>query len=86
MIKINIQEAKTHLSRYLAEAERGERVVLCRRNVPVAELKPLGPAAADRGERPLGVAKGQIIIHDSFYDPLSDDLLKLFNGEAEEEA
>lgn len=42
MIRLNIHEAKTHLSRYLPEIERGETVVLCRRNVPIAEIRPFG--------------------------------------------
>ena len=34
MIKVNIQEAKTHLSRYIGRVERGEVVVVCRHNQP----------------------------------------------------
>ena len=41
MIRINIAEAKTHLSRYLISVEDGETILLCRRNMPVAEIRPL---------------------------------------------
>lgn len=41
MIKVNIHEAKTHLSRYLERLSEGERIVLCKRNVPIAEIRPL---------------------------------------------
>ena len=37
MISLNINEAKAHLSKYLHAVETGETVVLCRRNVPVAD-------------------------------------------------
>ncbi len=77
MTKINIHEAKTHLSRYLARLEEGERIVLCRRNVPVAEIRPLPPRVAE--PRPVGVVEG-LSVPASFFDPLPDDLLDAFGG------
>jgi antitoxin (DNA-binding transcriptional repressor) of toxin-antitoxin stability system len=41
MIRLNIHEAKTHLSRYLPLLEAGETIILCKRNVPIAEIKPI---------------------------------------------
>ena len=40
MIKVNIAEAKTHLSRYVERVMAGETVVLCKRNVPGAGRVP----------------------------------------------
>jgi prevent-host-death family protein len=57
MIQVNIAEAKTHLSRYLRKAKQGETVILCERNVPVAELRPLQPAKRTR-KRVFGLSKG----------------------------
>ncbi len=37
---VTVHEAKTHLSRLLAEVEKGEEVVIARRNQPVARLVP----------------------------------------------
>jgi antitoxin (DNA-binding transcriptional repressor) of toxin-antitoxin stability system len=59
MIKVNIQEAKTHLSRYLDQVENGDVVVVCRHNKPVAELRavqtePVHPT------RVAGLLKGRI--------------------------
>ena len=34
MTKVNVHEAKTHLSRYLDRVEAGETVILCRHNRP----------------------------------------------------
>ena len=65
MIKLNIHEAKTHLSKYLARLEQGETIVLCRRNTPIAEIRPL-PGVLSR-PRPLGLAKGTIQILPSFF-------------------
>ncbi|MGC9983305.1 MAG: type II toxin-antitoxin system Phd/YefM family antitoxin [Polyangia bacterium] len=36
MKPVNIQQAKTHLSRYLKRVKNGESLVICDRNVPVA--------------------------------------------------
>ena len=41
MIRLNVHEAKTHLSKYLAKLEKGETILLCRRNQPIAEIRPL---------------------------------------------
>ena len=75
MIRVNVHEAKARLSEYLARAEAGERVVICRRNVPVAELSAVRPRAEPR---PFGLAKGLFDVPDEFFDPLPDELLKKF--------
>jgi prevent-host-death family protein len=41
MIMVNIFEAKAKLSEYLEAVARGERVLICNRNRPVAELRAL---------------------------------------------
>ena len=38
---VGLFEAKTHLSEYVARAERGEEVVIMRHNKPVAKIVPL---------------------------------------------
>lgn len=78
MIKLNIHEAKAHLSRYLAKVERGETITLCKRNVPVAEIRPL-PARRKRC-RPTGLAKGEFRVPESFFEPLPDELIESFRG------
>ena len=77
MIRANIADAKTHLSRYLQRVEDGETVVLCRRNVPIAEIRPL-PKPPDR-LRPVGIDRG-MSIPASFFEPLPQDLLDAFHG------
>ena len=77
MLKVNIADAKAHLSQYLQSVERGETVVLCRRNVPVAEIRPL--PRPPREERPVGIDRG-LKIPDSFFEPLPDEILRAFGG------
>ena len=38
---VDINDAKTHLSRIIARVERGERIVIARAGKPVAELRPV---------------------------------------------
>ncbi len=80
MIKLNIHEAKTHLSRYLERLRKGETIILCKRNIPIAEIRPLTPARTE--ERPIGLAKGELVVPSSFFDPLPEDILEGFDGGA----
>jgi antitoxin (DNA-binding transcriptional repressor) of toxin-antitoxin stability system len=80
MIRINIHEAKTHLSRYLANLAEGETILLCKRNVPVAEIRPLPPERTS--PRPIGLAEGTFEIPAAFFEPLPDDLVAAFHGDA----
>ena len=76
-IKLNIHEAKTHLSRHLNEMSENDRIILCRRNLPVAEIRLL---PVRRPKRQLGLAKGEFTVPRSFFDPLPDDLLDAFES------
>ncbi len=40
-MRVNMQQAKNRLSELVANAEKGEPVILCRDGVPVAELRAL---------------------------------------------
>ena len=79
MIRLNIHEAKTHLSRYLARLKKGEIIVLCRRNVPIAEIRPLQPA--EKRRRPIGLARGRFEVPPEFYEPLPEELQRAWSGE-----
>jgi prevent-host-death family protein len=79
MIKVNVHEAKTHLSRYLDRVEAGETVTLCRNNKPIAEIRPI-PKKPWR--KPIwGMDKGKFELGPEFFEPLPDELLRAFNGE-----
>lgn len=78
MIKLNVHEAKTHLSRYLARLKKGQTILLCRRNTPVAEIKPL-PMPPDK-PRPIGLAKDKFHVPPSFFEPLPDEIVDSFHG------
>ena len=79
MIRITITVANAHLSRYLGRVERGDTILLCRRNVPVAEIRPLPKPPAK--PRPLGIDHG-MMIPPSFFEPLPQHMLDAFQGDA----
>ena len=78
MIMVNIHGAKARLSEYLEAAASGERVLICKRNQPVAELRPV--AAARTEPRPVGGAKGRLVVPDAFFEPLPAAVLEEFEG------
>ncbi len=77
MIRVNLADAKSRLSQYIDSVERGETVIICRRNVPVAEIRSLPRPLVE--PRPVGTDPG-LVIPDSFFDPLPEDLLDAFEG------
>jgi prevent-host-death family protein len=80
MTVVTIHYAKTNLSRLLAEVEAGGEVVIARGKTPVARLAPV---EAPRPRRVFGSMKGQVALDDSFFEPLPDDELALWNGEGD---
>lgn len=79
MIRINIHEAKAHLSRYLARLRRGQVIVICKRNVPIAEIRALPPLRTKK--RPVGLARGEFSVPASFQEPLPEEVVRGFRGE-----
>lgn len=79
MIRLNIHEVKTHLSKYLERVIKGERIIVCKRNIPVAEIRPV--ARERKTRRPLGLLKGQFHVPPEFFAPLPPDMIASFYGE-----
>ena len=80
MIRLNVHEAKTHLSRYLDRLAERETILLCKRNTPVAEIRVIAPTRKTR--RPIGLGKNKFKIAKSFFNPLPDQLLDAFEGKS----
>jgi prevent-host-death family protein len=66
---INLNEAKAHLGKYVAKAAKGEVIVLCERNRPVAELRAISGREEGRPVK-LGVLKGAFKVPENFDAPL----------------
>ena len=80
MVTVNVREAKTNLSRLLAQVEAGEDVVIARNGKPVARLVGYQP----KGRPQPDVFKGKVVISDSFFDPLPEEELALWEGRGDD--
>ncbi len=80
MIRLNIHEAKTYLSQYLSMIGKGETIILCKRNQPIAEIRPLQPRRSRK--RPVGLARGEFVVPKEFFEPLPEELVQEFQGDA----
>lgn len=79
MIMVNVYEAKAKLSEYLDAAMKGERVVICKHNQPVAELRPVEQVrTAPRDLTPM--YPGKTFVTAAFFDPLPPDELAAWEG------
>lgn len=74
--KVNIHEAKTHLSKIVREVEGGEQYLIGKAGKPVALLVPY---AQEEKARTPGALKGKIHISDSF-DSCDGELIQLFDS------
>ena len=79
MTRVNVADAKARLSAYLNRVQSGETIIICRRNVPIAELRPIRERPAVR--RPIGIDRG-MSIPDTFFEPLPAVLIEAFEGKA----
>ena len=76
----NVHEVRDNLAEYLAAAERGEDVLICRRNQPVARLVALR-STPRREPRPVGLAADAgTPLPDAFFEPLPDEFVRALAG------
>lgn len=77
---MNIHEAKAKLSHYLKMVQDGATVIICKRDVPIAELRPPKPMK----KRELGHARKMYpnFTWDSsaLLEPMSEEEWKLWEG------
>jgi len=78
MIKLNLHEAKTQFSKYIEMVEAGETVVVCKRNIPVAEIRPIETRKKKIPE--LGWAEGRGAVPADFRE-MSDEALRQWEGD-----
>ncbi len=74
--KVNIHEAKTHLSKYLAMVQEGREIVIAKSGKPIAKLIPI----AEKSPRVPGSAKGRITVSADFNEPLPEHIQREFEG------
>ncbi len=75
---VNIQEAKTHLSRLLEEAVAGEDIVIAKAGRPYVRLVSCVPENTPRN---LGGWEGRVHVAEDF-DETPEEIIRLFEGSA----
>jgi prevent-host-death family protein len=76
---VTVHQAKTNLSKLLAQAEAGEEIIIARGAKPVAKLVPLAEPAVGKPRVP-GRLKGQFELTDAFFEPLPEEELAAWEG------
>ena len=76
MATVTVHAAKTQLSKLIARALDGEEVVIARGSIPVVKLVPVTP----KPRRQFGALKGKLTVPDSFFEPMSEEELRLWEG------
>ncbi|HLB41498.1 MAG TPA: type II toxin-antitoxin system prevent-host-death family antitoxin [Gammaproteobacteria bacterium] len=75
---VNIHDAKTHFSKFINQALKGDEIIIARDGKPLIRLVPY---AEEMQTRRGGQFKGLIKIHDDFDAPLPEEILKHFYGD-----
>ena len=79
MRKVNMHEAKTHLSRLVNEAAKGEPFIIAKSGKPVVKVTALdAPTGAQK--RRLGFLAGQIAVPEDFDRMGNAEIEQLFGG------
>ncbi len=80
MTTVTVHEAKTNLSKLIAEVLAGGDVVIARGKEPVARLVPIAEVNK-HARRVPGRLKGLVAIDERFFEPLPPEELDRWNGE-----
>lgn len=67
---MNVSEAKAKFAAVVERVEKGEEILLCRRNLPVAKIVPAGPIEDERRHRTrIDWAKDSVRLHGDLNEP-----------------
>jgi prevent-host-death family protein len=79
METVNIHEAKTHLSRLVEKAAKGESFIIAKAGKPMVKVVPL--SADDKPtSRKLGFMRGEFKVPDDFDTMFADEIEQMFYG------
>lgn len=75
---VNIHDAKTHFSKFIEQALKGDEIIIAKGGKPLIRLVPY---TEEPQIRRGGQFKGLIQISDDFDAPLPEGILKQFYGD-----
>jgi prevent-host-death family protein len=76
MRTVNIHEAKTHLSRLVDQAAKGEPFIIAKAGKPLVKVVPV--IDEERAKKPIGFLKGELKIPDDFDTMGQKEIEELF--------
>ena len=76
-VTVNIHEAKTHLSRLVEQAAKGQSFVIAKAGKPMVRVVPINAPAA---ERSLGFLVGRGTVQADLKAAFADDINAMFNA------
>ena len=79
---VNIHQAKTHLSRLVAQAVKGQPFVIAKAGKPLVTVSAIETPDAPIKRR-IGFMKGAIKVPDDFDTMFADEIAEMFNGPEE---
>jgi prevent-host-death family protein len=77
MRTVNIHDAKTHLSRLVEAAAKGEPFIIAKAGKPLVKVVPVDAPTAPRR---LGFLRGPVTVPDDFDTMGQEEIEKLFHG------
>ncbi len=80
MKQVNIHEAKTHLSKLIDQASKGEPFIIARAGKPVVKVVPID-APTGKKVRRFGFLAGQVSVPDDFDRMGAEEIERMFYGE-----
>lgn len=78
METFNIHEAKTHLSRLVEKAARGESFVIAKAGKPMVRVTALDAPASEQRRR-IGFLQGRIEVPDDFDEMGREQIIGMFD-------
>jgi prevent-host-death family protein len=79
METINIHKAKTHLSRLVEKAAKGESFIIAKAGKPMVKVVPLDVEEKPKPQR-LGFMRGEFKVPDDFDTMCADEIEQMFYG------
>jgi prevent-host-death family protein len=80
MQTVNIHEAKTHLSRLIERASKGESFIIAKAGKPMVRVVPIEPEPVHKPQR-LGFMRGKGKIPDDFDTMYAKEIEDMFYGD-----
>lgn len=79
METVNIHEAKTHLSRLVERAAKGESFIIAKAGKPMVKVTAIEETPR-KAVRRIGFMEGEGVIPDDIKTPFKDDIEDMFYG------